>query len=61
MMSQAQVVYWIGFLSGTAFGTTIGMLFTAWWLHRTRVRALAPDHHGFTVSLPVNPNLASGA
>jgi hypothetical protein len=26
MMPQAQVVYWLGFLSGTPFGTTIGML-----------------------------------
>jgi hypothetical protein len=34
-MSHADVVYWFGFLSGTAFGNTIGMLFTVWWLHRT--------------------------
>jgi hypothetical protein len=26
-----------GFLSGTPFGTMIGILFTAWWLHRTRL------------------------
>jgi hypothetical protein len=37
-MSHADVVYWLGFLSGTAFGNTIGMPFTVWWLHR-RMRA----------------------
>lgn len=35
-MSHLDVSFWFGFLSGTAFGTTIGILFTAWWLHRTR-------------------------
>jgi hypothetical protein len=33
-MSHIDVVYWLGFLSGTPFGTVIGILFTAWWLHR---------------------------
>lgn len=32
-MSHIDVVYWLGFLSGTPFGTVIGILFTAWWLH----------------------------
>jgi hypothetical protein len=34
-MSYDDTVYWVGFLWGTVFGNTIGMLFTVWWLHRT--------------------------
>lgn len=59
-MPHADVVYWLGFLSGTAFGTTIGMLFTAWWLYRTRAihrpspefSAIGDDNHTGRFSMP---------